>query len=170
MKKTQVPLKRNIISKFEVWPYDPDWCIWNKDQKCIGCISVYSQTRNINFDYISGKAPVLYVVLLLMGANKHWRKIVEEDVKGIFVNNYSLLTRVNDDTSTEIFLAHNGENNLPVIEKRVVHIESIDHEVRGCTLSPLEYFLLVGEVDFNLYSWQDRLHELRSEYEFRYIM
>ena len=105
-----------------------------------------------------------------MGANRHWRKIVEEDIKGIVFNNYSPLTRVNDDTSTEIFLAHNGEDDLPVIEKRVVQLESIDREVRECTFSPLEYFLLVGEVDFNIYSWQDRLHELRVEYEFRYIM
>ena len=169
MRKTKSAPKGKITSKFGVWPYDPDECIWHNDPKCVGNVTVDIKARTITFKHISGKAPILYIVLLVMEANKHWRRFVEKDIEDADFSSYSLLTRANDIASTEIFLAHNCENDLPVIEKRLVHVEGIDKEVRECVFNSMEYYLLVGEVDFCLYSWKDRLQELRSDYDFKYI-
>ena len=110
-----------------------------------------------------------------MSANKHWNKIVAEYYgTAIFdVDNYSLISRWNDYASTEIFLAHEGESGLPVIEKRSVHIDDIGLGIHECTLTPIE-FILFNQRDYELglYDgprYKHKLKELRKDYDFRYI-
>ncbi len=164
-----------IVSCFEVFPYDPEECIWNMEQKCIGEVSVNTKKKTISFKYLGGTAPILYVMLLVMSANKHWNKIVAEYYgTAIFdVDNYSLISRWNDYASTEIFLAHEGESGLPVIEKRSVHIDDIGLGIHECTLTPIE-FILFNQRDYELglYDgprYKHKLKELRKDYDFRYI-
>ena len=67
-----------IVSCFEVFPYDPEECIWNMEQKCIGEVSVNTKKKTISFKYLGGTAPILYVMLLVMtppltmGPNCSW--------------------------------------------------------------------------------------------------
>ena len=163
-----------IVSYFESYPYDPEECNWHGDEKCYGEISINTKENTITFKYVGGTAPILYVMLLVMSANKHWDKIVRENYRTVkrVLKNYSLISRWNDYASTEIFLAHEGENGLPVIDKRSVHIDDIGRGIHQCTLTPLEFILFYNEYKRGLSygnNYKDRLKEARKDYEFRYI-
>lgn len=167
--------RKNVIeSFFEVYPYDRDECFWNGDGKCIGKMSVNTSERTISFENIGGKDPILSVILLVMSANKRWDKIVDEyyhssqkDLK-----KYALMTGWNNSIRRDIFLANMEENELPTIEKRSIRIDDIGLGIHQCTLTPLEFLLLINEYDTVHYDenhYRSKLKEARKNYEFRYI-
>ena len=175
MSNTGNEKRRNVIvSYFEIFPYDQDECFWNGDGKCFGKMSVNTSERTISFENIGGKDPILSVILLVMSANKRWDKIVDEyyhssqkDLK-----NYALMTGWNNSIRRDIFLANMGENKLPTIEKRSVHIDNTDSGIHQCTLTPLEFLLLINEnetVHYDENHYRNKLKEARKGYEFRYI-
>lgn len=163
-----------IVSYFEVYPYDRDECFWNGDGKCFGKMSVNTSEGTITFEHIGGKDPILSVILLVMSANKRWDKIVDEyyhssqkDLK-----KYALMTGWNNSIRRDIFLANMEENELPTIEKRSVHIDNTGSGIHQCTLTPLEFLLLINEnetVHYDENHYRSKLKEARKNYEFRYI-
>lgn len=175
MSNTGNEKRRNVIvSYFEIFPYDRDECFWNGDGKCFGKMSVNISERTITFEHIGGKAPLLLVILLVMSANKRWDKIVDEYYRNSQqdIKNYALITGWNSNVFRDIFLANMGENELPTIEKRSIRIDNADSGIHQCTLTPLEFLLLINEnetVHYDENHYRNKLKEARKGYEFRYI-
>lgn len=156
--------RETITSKIEVWPDDPNECQWNNEPKCTGIIIINTKARTISFTCLSGRSPTLYVVLLLMQANKHWHKILENAAQDNDDSQYFILTKSNIDNTT-YFLAHNSENDLPVIDKKLIGFEGVGGKITECTFNATEYSLLAEEVPV----WPLNLKDLRKYYGLKFI-
>lgn len=161
---------RNIIvSDFEVAPYDPEEYEHAGDTKCHGQIIVNKQERTITFRHISGTKPIFFAVLSAMSINKNWFRIFNAEECEKKFKDYMLLFTKCPNT---YYIAHTGENGLPVIDKEIENVWRIIMNVEEITLTELEFYLL-AQLEHMLYFSMRQFNREKKQFikfwEFRYI-
>lgn len=166
--KNEITGRNIIISDFEVAPYDPDEYEYAGDQKCHGQLIVNKQEKTITFRHISGTCPIFHVVLAAMSINKNWFRIFNAEECEAKYKDYMLLIR---DWPATYYIAHTGENGLPVIDKIIENVPYFK-DVEEFTLTEMEYYFL-AELNTMLYFSMERLKYAKKQFikfwEFRYI-
>jgi len=157
-----------VVSDFEVAPYYPDEYEYNGDHKCHGQIIVNKLEKTITFRHVSGTKPIFNVVLAVMALNKNWFRVFNaEECEAKYENNMLLIR----DIPAAYYIAHMGENGLPVIDQIIEHVPYFK-DVEEFTLTELEFYLL-AEFKSMLYFSSDSLKGDRKRFakywEFRYI-
>ncbi|SEK78859.1 hypothetical protein SAMN02910353_01264 [Ruminococcus sp. YRD2003] len=158
-----------VVSDFEVAPYDPDEYEYNGDHKCHGQIIVNKLEKTITFRHISGTKPIFNVVLAVMALNKNWFRVFNAEECEVKYENNMLLIR---DIPASYYVAHIGENGLPVVDQIIEHVPYFK-DVEEFTLTELEFYLL-AEFKSMLYFSSGSLKRDRKRFakywEFRYII
>lgn len=154
-----------IVSKFET--YGDDFRF--DDNKSVCTFTVKSKNKTISFAHESGDKPTLYVVLMAMGINKQWLHIVDNFEGPPDLNRYFLLSRWISFDASDFYLCREEAGGVPIIEKCLIKCGD-GGGISSCVLSPLDYYLLI-EYDSRLgfSTPDDRLKELRQDYDFRYL-
>lgn len=163
--------ERNIIvSKFEVIPYNPIEFYHLNDERSVGEIIVNKTERLISFKLLSGCRVNIEIVLLTMFCQKHWYRIINEELGSAEFKNLFLLVR--GFLPREVFVARREEDVDAVIDHK---IKSFDLDIDEITLTPLEFILLFDYFDewsclFPSTSRRKQvLRWIRKELEFRFI-
>lgn len=166
--KNEITGRNIIISDFEVAPYDPDEYEYAGDQKCHGQLIVNKQEKTITFRHISGTCPIFHVVLAAMSINKNWFRIFDAIECEAKYKDYMLLIR---DWPAAYYVAHVGENGLPVVEKQIKNVPYFS-EAKELTLNELEFYLLAEfktMLHFNNGGRKRAQNLFMKVWEFRYI-
>ncbi|MCR4638978.1 hypothetical protein [Ruminococcus sp.] len=154
-----------IVSRFET--YGDDFRF--DDNKAICNLAVNTKDKTIRFTLEDGGSPSLYVILMAMSVNKAWLEIIEKCEEPAEMDRYFLLTRWINFESSDYFLCHERDDGVTVIDKCLIKC-GVGGGIDSCTLSPLDYLLLLeydSRLDFS--TPDDRLKELRKDYDFRYL-
>ncbi|MCR4888236.1 MAG: hypothetical protein K5979_03500 [Ruminococcus sp.] len=122
--------------------------------------------KTITFRHISGTKPIFNVVLAL---NKNWFRVFNaEECEAKYENNMLLIR----DIPAAYYVAHMGENGLPVVDQIIKHVPYFK-DVEEFTLTELEFYLL-AEFKRMLYFSPGSLKRDRKRFakywEFRYII
>jgi hypothetical protein len=166
--KNEITGRNIVVNDFKVAPYDPEEYEHAGDTKCHGQLIINKQERTITFRHISGTKPIFFAVLGAMSINKNWFRIFNaEECKKRF-RDHMLLIR---DWPAAYYIAHTGENWLPVIDKKIENVPYI-MDVEEFTLTEMEFYFL-AELNTMLYFSMDCLKAEKKQFikfwEFRYI-
>ena len=135
--------ERNIIvSRFEIIPYNPIEFYHLNDERSVGEIIVNKTERLISFKLLSGCRVNIEIVLLTMFCQKHWYRIINEELGSEELENHFLL--VHRFLPREVFVARREESGDAVIDHK---IKSFDLDIAEITLTPLEFILLFDYFD-----------------------
>ena len=166
--KNEITGRNIIVSDFEVAPYDPIEYEYMGDTKCHGQLIINKQERTITFRHISGTKPIFFAVLSAMSINKNWFRIFNAEECEKKFKDHMLLIR---DWPAAYYIAHTGQNGLPVIDKRIENIPYF-MDVEEFTLTEMEFYFL-AELNTMLYFSMERLKSAKKQFikfwEFRYI-
>ena len=165
--KTDFNYRSVIVSNVEFAPYDPIEYEYNSDQLCRGQIIVNIKDRTITFRHISGTTPVFSAVLTAMSINKHWFRMTDIARSDYAMLNYILLK----DQCGGYYMAHYGENGLPVIDHIIMGIDPLS--VEEVTLTTVEYCLIAESAMIYMWTNRQRRHQrnmFKKYWEFKYII
>lgn len=162
--------KKNIVSNFEIIPYNQTEFYYNEDEKCIGQLVVNKAERTITFRHISGHKPVLEGVLYAMSVQKHWCRLISDDKSTAERRGYFLLERR---CPFEAYVAHLEDDGKAVIDHRI--IINADYGIEEVTFTPLEFTLLFDYYTIwcshcqTTFKRKKILRWIRKELEYRFI-
>lgn len=166
--KNEITGRNIVVNDFEVAPYDPEEYEYMGDTKCHGQLIINKQERTITFRHISGTKPIFFAVLGAMSINKNWFRIFNAEECEKRFRDHMLLIR---DWPAAYYIAHTGENVLPVIDKKIENVPYF-MDVEKFTLTEMEFYFL-AELNTMLYFSMERLKTAKKQFikfwEFRYI-
>lgn len=168
--KTNYTGREIIVSKFEIYPFEPSECEYSGFPKGVCQLEINTRDKEVTLKVISGSAPSLQLAALVIRSNKHCLKMFANSADNEEFEKYYIMdsyTRSGFYSAT--FLAHDGTEGLPVIDKKIVSYNA-PFGVFDFKLTALEYNLLIEH--FNIHPLRSRKqiqYSLKKEYGFRYI-
>ena len=159
--------RKIIVSKFEIVPFDPIDFNDAYDELCCGQLIIDKEKETITFKFLSGEQPLLYHLLAAMSVSKQWFKVTSSEKAISNFQEHILLER---ECPHEFYIAHYGEDGLPVIDHKIDFDGFI--EVDEFTLTALEYNLLAevnGITIANGKHRRRRRYYMKKEFRLRFI-
>lgn len=157
--------RKVIVSRFETFTD----VFRFEDCKSVGSLTINSKDQTIGFAHESGDVPTLYIILMVMSVNINWLQIVDNFERPADMSRYFLLTRWINFESSNFYLCHEQDDGVTVIDKCLIKC-SDGGGIKSCTLSQLDYLLLVEhDTRFSFTTLESRIKELREDYEFKYL-
>lgn len=158
--------RKIIVSDFEMCPIDPIEFEYYNVPKCYGQMIVDTEAKTITFKHIAGTAPGIYHVLVAMYINKHWTKIMKDPAnKKEILSGFLMFSS----KGKICFMAHMGENGLPVIDGKLNYRRCF---IKELTLTMSEFYNLLSYEAWLMFFYNSRKQCVRKtakDFSFKYI-
>lgn len=125
--------RKVVVSDIEFCPIDPLEFSFQQMPKCYGQMIVDTEAKTITFKRTGGSAPGIYQVLVAMFINKHWTRIMKDPANKKDILTGFLLFSSNGNIC---YAAHKGENDLPVIDKKLAEVVCGTYSSLSTTYQP----------------------------------